>query len=199
MIVVERKVLKGGAIALVVLALVAVAVAIFSFASGDEDPRGSKQRVVDRASGIGWEMYGEPKLVTTTSKVASGAEKGRTVNIRTYTVDHDTWIERVRVFDASPGSVDFSQAAVGTFNGPADDRLTELKFTTVATYPAASGGATGTVKRGTKVVPVSVEAFASQISNYMVSGGVAIPKGKKATEIDQADQAKELRTSVTVN
>lgn len=57
MIVVEaRKVLKGGAITLVVLAVATVLVGAFTVVRGDGDDRGDKQRVVDRASGITWEM-----------------------------------------------------------------------------------------------------------------------------------------------
>lgn len=199
MIVVERKVLKGGAVALVVLVAAAVLIGIFTLATGGSDDRGDKQRVVDRASGLAWEMYGTPRLATTTSKVTTGPDAGRTVNIRTYTVDHQDWVERVRVFDASPGSVDFSAAAVGTFAGPAEGRLSDVQFTKVAIYPAAAGGTTGTVKRDSKVVPVKVEAFASQISNYMISGGIAVPKGEDPSEIDQRDQAKELRRSVSTD
>lgn len=192
---IDRKALKALPY---VLAIIVVVAGVVWFTSRGGDPLGERQTVRDRPSGLRWEMRGDPiyREDLTTRTLDDGRAE---VTVRTYTVDHGDWVERVQVFDAGASDIDFTVAALGIF-GDEEGALDDLEFVTLADDdPAATGRSGGSVQRGTEAVPVEARVFVGQISGYVIAGGVAVPEGgTPPEELDLEAEADELRASVAV-
>jgi hypothetical protein len=192
---IDRKLL----VALPVVAAATLLIGLVVWLTGrGGDPLGERQSVRDRPSSLRWEMRGEPiyreELTTRTT------DDGRSeVAVRTYTVDHGDWVERVQVFDAGASDIDFADAALGIF-GDDDGTLEDRAFVTVAEqHPGATGRSGGSVRRGTEPVAVEARVFVSQISGYVIAGGVAVPAGADVPEgFDLETESDDLRASVSV-
>ena len=178
----------------VLVGIVVVAVGGYLLLRPEDDPRGSSDRVNDTASGLRWDMYADP-VEREVELDLDGEGPNPAVTAREYTVDHaDGWIERIVVFDAGAGAVDYEQAALSVF-GDEDGALDDGEFVKIAEdYDAVIGSADGT-KRGGDEQALDARVFAGQISGYVVAGGIAVVEGE-APPIDLQAQAEELLGSV---
>ncbi len=169
------KVFLGGVAAIVLLALIWAAL---PRGEGDtpDDELGKLETVIDRKSGITWQMHGTPELEETTSKLGASSAAGVDVPVRIYTVDHGSWIERVQVFDVAPGEIDFTEAARSTFGATEPGELGKLKYVKVGQFDAATGRAPGVGELDGKEQDLAAQVFAAQMHSYMVTGGIAQPK-----------------------
>ncbi|MCB0962052.1 MAG: hypothetical protein KDA98_01915 [Acidimicrobiales bacterium] len=185
------KVLVVGAL---VIGAVAGIVLLKRNADDHRASRGSIERVSDPRTGVSWDMYGTPTLEETTSDLILDAAAGVEIPVRIYTVDHGDWVERVQVFEVPPGEIDFTQAALSTFDANIDGELRDIEFITVAGFDGATGSTDGTVVQKGERREVDSQVFASQIRATMVTGGVARRPGTDS--VDVAEDAQTLWESV---
>jgi len=188
----------GGLIAKVVVAALVIGgvatVAVVMKQNADRDSKPKPTTVIDAKSGTTWEMYGEPTLKETTAKLAEGSADSFATPVRIYTVDHGDWVERVQVFDSAPGEIDFTQAALTTFDAKPDTELDDLEYVKIGGFDAGTGSAPGTITIDGAEVNATTNVFATQMHAFLVTGGVAQKVG--ADEIDTATQEQTLRDSM---
>jgi hypothetical protein len=179
----------------VLAGIVVVAVGGYLLLRPEDDPRGTSDRVNDTASGLRWDMYDEP-VEREVEVDLDGEGPNPPVTAREFTVDHATgWVERIVVFDAGAGAVDYERAALSVF-GDADGELEDGEFVKIAAdYDAVSGAADGTKRGGDEELGLEARVFAGQISGYVVAGGVAVVEGEDPP-IELQAQADELLASV---
>lgn len=151
--------------------------------------RPSIERVSDPRTGLSWDMYGTPTLEETTSDLVLDAAAGVEIPVRIYTVDHGDWVERVQIFEVPPGEIDFTQAALSTFDADIDGELGDIEFIAVAGFDGATGSAEGTVVQKGERREVESQVFASQIRAAMVTGGVARRPGTDSADLTADTQA----------
>jgi hypothetical protein len=190
---IDRKLLIGLGATLGAIAVIALAVWLLR---DEPDPLGERQRVRDAPSALIWEMRGEPEQTEeTTDRTVEGGRQE--VAVRSYTVDHGDWFERVQIYDGGASDVAFATAATSTFGG--EGELEDLEFITVAgEYPGASGTAAGSVDVDGDAVPVTAHLFVTQIGGYVVSGGVAVAEGAQVEGLDPAAEAEALLATLEV-
>ena len=181
------------------LVVVAVIVGIVVLKQQSDDAKAElppTQTVIDEESGITWEMHGSPTLRAGTSTIGKGTGPGSEIDVRTYTVDHGDWVERVRIYDVPPSEIDFPPAMLATFGADPTGKVGKVAYVKVDGFNAASARAPGTVSDAGRQVPVSAQVFATQMHNYMVSGGVALRRDADASAVDLEAQEEQLRDSM---
>lgn len=178
----------------VLVGIVAVAFGGYLLLKPDPDARGTSDRVTDRPSGLRWDMYDEP-MSREVEVDLDGEGPGAAVTAREYTVDHGGWIERVVVFDAGAGAIDYELAALATF-GDEGDELGDVEYVKIAEeFDAAIGASSGTTRSGDEPQALDARVFAGQIAGYVVTGGIAVVEGEDPP-IDLVAQTDELLASV---
>jgi hypothetical protein len=190
---IDRKLLIGIGATLGAVAVIALAVWLLR---DEPDPLGDRQRVRDAPSALAWEMRGEAELTEeVTDRTVEGGR--REVTVRSYTVDHGDWFERVQVYDAGASDIPLATAATGTFGD--EGELDDLEFITVdGEYPGAAGTAGGSVEVDGEAVPVTSHLFVTQIGGYVVSGGIAVAEGAEVDGLDPAVEAEALLATLEV-
>lgn len=190
---IDRKLLIGIGATLGAVAVIALAVWLLR---DEPDPLGDRQRVRDAPSALIWEMRGEPERTEeVTDRTVEGGRQE--VTVRSYTVDHGDWFERVQIYDGGASDIPFATAATGTFGD--EGELDDLEFITVAgEYPGAAGKAGGSVEVDGETVPVTSHLFVTQIGGYVVSGGIAVVEGAEVDGLDPAAEADALLATLEV-
>lgn len=177
------------------LAIIAIGAGIWVLKENADDDASSLPdtvTVVDDPSGITWEMHGEPTLTTGTEELVDGVVGGN--DVRTYTVDHGSWVERVKVYDTPAGEMDFATAALTTFDAGDGAELADVEYVEIDGFNAAVGRAPGSISAEDEEAKAATRLFATQIHNYLVTGGVAQQTG--ADDIDLDEVEAQLRGSM---
>ena len=181
---------------LIGLVIVGLGVGIFVLKQQSDEaaPLPRAETVIDEESGITWQMHGTPTLRASTSRIGKGTGPGSEIDVRTYTVDHGDWVERVVIYDVPPSEIDFAPAMLATFGADPDGKLGKVSYVTVDGFNAASAAVPGSISKDGERTSVQARAFATQVHNHMVSGGIALPEG--STAVDLRAQEEALRDSL---
>ncbi|MFN8017713.1 MAG: hypothetical protein U0P45_06285 [Acidimicrobiales bacterium] len=181
------------------LAFVAIVAGITFLKQQSDDAKAElppTQTVIDEESGITWAMHGKPKQTAGTSTIGKGTGPGSEIDVRTYTVDHGDWVERVKIYDVPPSEIDFAPAMLSTFGADPTGKVGKVDYVQVDGFNAASALAPGQLSADGRKEAVSARVFATQMHNYMVSGGVAVRRDQGSGDIDLDAQETQLRDSM---